>query len=291
VYQVEVASGCVLACPLCHRADAVAERDTDRRLLDPADLAGWLDRGDFDGSYFVELQMAGEPLLHPALPAITRMLRDRGLIVGLSTNGVLLEQHIERVRGVDAITVSVDAMDPDRYAAIRPRRDGPGDWDDMARGVDTLLRSDVCPRFVDLQLVAPLGTPKGDVEAELARVRERWPDGRVTARWVWDCFAVEMGRADFRPDDELCLNPWTSVSVQCDGTVVSCCYVWGRTPPNVYGNLNDRSLLDVWNGSQAAALRQAHRNGRPGGWCTRCYLRSPYLLHLGFVPTWTRRTR
>ena len=256
-----------------------------RRSLDVEDLRRWIRRGDLGGSYYVELQMAGEPLLYADLPAVVGALKAAGVAVGLSTNGQLLQQRHLMLAGVDAVTVSVDTDQPARYHELR----WPGLWRDLVRGIDALLASRACPPFVDLQLVVPLDASAEAADATCRNLAKRWDDPRVVARWVRDCSAVATGRKVFDVGDDLCVNPWASVSVQSDGTVVSCCYEWGKTPENVYGNLNDQSLVDIWNGPAVAALRAAHRNRAPVGRCCTCYLRSPFLLHLGFIGTWLRR--
>lgn len=285
VYQVEATPHCQLACPMCPRSAI-----TPRRPLEVEALRSWVARGDFAGSYFVELQLAGEPLLHPRLRDLVAILKDAGMLVGLSTNGVMLAALASRLAGVDLLTVSLDSLDPARYGAIRRRRDGrPGDLAGVVAGVDALLSSRDCPPCIDLQLVVPLGTERSAVQAELAEIARRWPDPRVTARYVQDCSAVSEGRAAFDVGSELCVNPWASVSVQSDGTVVSCCYEWGRTPENVYGNLNEMSMREIWLGEPVAALRRAHRAGQSVGHCATCYLRSPFLLHLQLAASLIRR--
>jgi radical SAM protein with 4Fe4S-binding SPASM domain len=142
---------------------------------------------------------------------------------------------------------------------------------------------------VDLQIVVPLGTAEEVVNAELQAMRDRFPDPRVRTRFTWDCTAVRLKRNKFDVEDELCVNPWVSVSVQSDGTVVSCCYAWGTTPENVYGNLNGATLSEIWNGDSANSMRSNMRQGKAGGLCPTCYLRSPFFIHLGFVPTFLQR--
>jgi GTP 3',8-cyclase len=69
----------------------------------------------------------GEPLLRRDLPVLVRMLADIAGIkdIGLTTNGILLEQHAHSLydAGLRRINVSLDALDPERFRAIT-RRDG-----------------------------------------------------------------------------------------------------------------------------------------------------------------------
>ena len=62
----------------------------------------------------------GEPLIHPEWASIALLLKSHGLKVGLLTSGVSLAKHARRaVRLFDDITVSLDGIDRQSYAAIR----------------------------------------------------------------------------------------------------------------------------------------------------------------------------
>ncbi len=58
----------------------------------------------------------GEPTLHPDLDELIRRVRQRGMLVGLITNGFLLnEDRIERFNraGLDYLQISIDNVEPD----------------------------------------------------------------------------------------------------------------------------------------------------------------------------------
>jgi Fe-coproporphyrin III synthase len=68
----------------------------------------------------IVLLSGGEPLLNPEWAAIAEALRRNGLKTWLLTSGLSLAKHARRAaRLFDAITVSLDATDPETYAAIR----------------------------------------------------------------------------------------------------------------------------------------------------------------------------
>jgi len=288
VYQLEATNACQLGCLTCPREDAAIARNGIKHL-DLDALQVWIDRGDFSGSYFVELQASGEPLLHPRLNRLVSMLKGTGVLVGLSTNGLLLEEKAHMLGECDALTISLDTMHPGLYGEMRPTIAGyPGDWNQLARNIDALLASPHCPPFVDLQLLAMLGTDR-NIEREKESARDRWDDPRVHVRHVDDCFALIQNRATFDTGKDLCVNPWLSVSVLSNGSVASCCYAWGQEDANIYGNLNDQSLRDIWDGPKVKALRRSLLCGQDIGHCKDCYLRSPFKIHLGMMPTIVRR--
>jgi len=62
----------------------------------------------------------GEPLVHPQWFDIAYSLRAAGIRLWLHTSGVSLVKHADRVAQVfDAITVSLDGIDQEMYAAVR----------------------------------------------------------------------------------------------------------------------------------------------------------------------------
>jgi len=64
----------------------------------------------------------GEPLLRRDLPALVKMLSAKGRLqdIALTTNGILLAQHARALReaGLQRVTVSLDTLQPARFAAI-----------------------------------------------------------------------------------------------------------------------------------------------------------------------------
>lgn len=70
----------------------------------------------------VALQVNGEPLLHRELPQIVRLLALRGARVELNTNGTMLVTHRAAAlidSGLSGLNVSIDSMNPGRYAELR----------------------------------------------------------------------------------------------------------------------------------------------------------------------------
>ena len=116
---IEVTTACNLNCQTCIRhswvdPSAHMKRETFERIL--ADLPA------FPALDQVVLTSFGEPLVHPRILEIIEKLRERGLMVTLGTNGLLLDDRIARelVRlGVSQVVVSIDGIQPDTYADVR----------------------------------------------------------------------------------------------------------------------------------------------------------------------------
>ncbi len=63
-----------------------------------------------------------------------------------------------------------------------------------------------------------------------------------------------------------CVKPWVHVHVATDGDVQACC-----VSPVSFGNLQKRSLQQIWHGEEARRFRAAHLLGKPVAGCERCY--------------------
>ncbi len=289
IYQIEASSHCNLRCPMCLRT---TEMSRTNRLFDVDLLKEMHRRGDFSGTSFVELQMAGEPTLHPKLEEIVYHLKDTvGVLVGLSTHGLNMSKTIgdipvaDVLLRLDTVTISVDSTNPEVYAQLRR----------PARFVDLLANLRIffsaykrqsfysrCP-LVELQLIeTDLVEGSGDVQ-ELQNLIDLndWP---ATIRTTQDCFYEMDGRkvqGSQKRNSDLCLNPWSSVSVTADGDVVSCCYIFepDKNGPNWYGSLKTHSLAEIWNSDRVQTMRQQQKTGQLQGQCQTCYLKSPTLIH------------
>jgi len=271
VYQLEVCSACQLNCKMCPRTKY--KRRIERNFL-PLDLLDKLLTEDtFRGSYFLELQMAGEPLLHPHLLEIVRRIKSAypNLLLGLSTNGMLIKRQLEALKLLDYITVSVDSMD--QYEDIRVG----GDVHVLREGIGLLLDNlDFERTALDLQIVE-----LGDWRNQLEKGRSIYTNTPVNVRTVPDCFRTVFEDANSYPvKREPCVNPWWSVSIQANGNVVPCCFSFGDDI--FYGNVERNSLESIWKDSSCIKdLRFAHATNPTilPELCKKCYMRSPAFLH------------
>jgi radical SAM protein with 4Fe4S-binding SPASM domain len=66
-----------------------------------------------------------------------------------------------------------------------------------------------------------------------------------------------------------CDWPWTSAYVAHDGKVQPCCMVMGSDRATL-GNLSTNSFLEIWNGEQYQAFRQALKTDKPPTVCRGC---------------------
>lgn len=273
VYQIELTNDCNYSCDFCIRKI----RPRPVTYIDKELVRTIADR-DLGGSYFVELQMAGEPLLHPDFDEIVEILSDKGVLVGTSTNGLLIDKHLDAIcQNLHYVTVSVDSLT--EYA---DKRKG-GSVTKLIDNIDLLVHETrdwgYQTPVIDLQIIEFEGYEKQFFLLKNMAKEHNWHD--VNIRTVPDCFLGyerPWGKAHEVKCTELCLNPFMSCSIQADGDVVPCCFAFGKDV--VLGNVKEKSLEEIWATSEELLfLREEHRTGRYRPICQKCYMRSPVLLH------------
>lgn len=117
--RISVTDRCNLRCSYCMPEEGmqfVPRKD----VLSYEDLAFVASVGVQNGITRVRIT-GGEPLLRRNLPEFIRLLRDVGVQdISLTTNGILLEGHAQRLAdaGLDRLNVSMDSLIPERFERI-----------------------------------------------------------------------------------------------------------------------------------------------------------------------------
>ena len=105
----------------------------------------------------------------------------------------------------------------------------------------------------------------------------------VLIDWVSDCRVESRKKESERiANRNICLNPFLSVSIKADGTVVPCCYDFFSSIS--LGNINTERLEDIWNGERINELRKSviSFNNEPE-LCKVCMFKSPVVLVNSFT--------
>lgn len=251
---VDITSRCNLRCTACPQRLLA---DEQRRDMDDDLLSSLIPQTRAIGCE-VNLFHRGEPLLHPDLPLWIKRFGRSARLVRIHTNATLLDS--QRVAGLlwagpDFVTCSIDTLAPDDYAAARKG----ADLGRTLAGLERLLRARhtlgrTKPRIALLTMgEAP---PDANQRAAIDRFKALGLDRTVHRRphnWGGD-----MGRADAAKTN-CCTFPWYGLAVLSDGAATPCPQdFFGRI---VLGNAKGQSLMDIWNGQEAKALRRAHATG------------------------------
>ncbi len=120
--HLELTNRCNFSCAFCPDGKMTRKRGT----MDVALAFSALDQiADLDLAEKVTFHVMGEPLLHPQFFSILDHARERGISVGLTTNGALLRPDtIQKLadRDLFQIDISLQTPDPESFHATRGGR-------------------------------------------------------------------------------------------------------------------------------------------------------------------------
>ena len=187
---------CNLACEHCYLDAGGApqvgtENFADRSELGTEECFKVIDEIAAFAPECVTILTGGEPLLRRDILEIVRRAAERGLWVVVGTNGVRITENVARrlaEAGARGLSISLDALDPDRHDRFRNVR---GAWRNTVEGAEILNRTGL-PFIVQ----TTVGTHNlGELEAIADFAHDR------LAAKVWNLyFLVPTGRGQFVSD-------------------------------------------------------------------------------------------
>ena len=268
VLNVEMTNECNLERPMCART---TEMTRPVQHMSKAVFQRIIDEADELRVRKLWLHMFGESLLHPQIYDFIEYAarKTRIGLVALSTNVTTLnERNARRLieSGLGHLILSVDAQSDDIYKIVRGF--------DFARvRANTrrfleLHREYESTMSVNVSIIA-----MGIKAAEIGDFRREWApfeSGRVkvlvktltnfgglvdTGQFAGgEPDSLDAARTDGRR--KTCPQLWDSLTVQSNGDIVACCYDINGSMG--YGNVNDLSLRDAWDGTPIRQLRDQH---------------------------------
>ncbi|MBS7457651.1 GTP 3',8-cyclase MoaA [Coralloluteibacterium stylophorae] len=169
--RISVIDACNFRCPYCMPADKVDEHhgtDAAARLsFDEIERAA---RGFVRAGVSKLRLTGGEPLLRRNLPDLVARLSSLPGVedLALTTNGSLLARQARALRaaGLHRLTISLDSLDPARFAAMSGGR---GRLDQVLRGIEAA--EDAGFRRIKFNVVIRRGTNEDDALAIAGRFR------------------------------------------------------------------------------------------------------------------------
>jgi radical SAM protein with 4Fe4S-binding SPASM domain len=251
--------------------------------------------------------MGGEPLLRKDWRVIARRLRDRGIEVGLITNGLLFDEKAARDvldLGICQVGVSLDGAAAGAHERIRGR---PGSFERALRAVETVGALDIpyptvltsvnalnigeLPAMLRLLLSRParwlwivnFSSPhrtRGDDGGwaldekgvlHLARFiheNRRRHAGRITIAGTHGLGYFSKRYTDLHETPwEGCLAGRKALGIRSDGRVVGCLIL---PDPFVEGSVRERPLEAIWNDGKAFAYARRPDRRKLRGKCRGC---------------------
>lgn len=290
---------CNFGCPNCPYTDGNSEirrfyRERDGDLF-PVEL--WRKIAQECGPYgaWMRCTGGGEPMLHPQMVEMIEYGKARGARIWLNTNGSMfgptakLRKKLERVlrAGIDLIEFSMDAADAETYARVRPPHGGPPrnaeQW--WAQHVDNVRAAlELRKRFGAPSRVVVSIIRQEEIEGRLEEALEFWlkevgVDDVITRKFLtWDDnTTIPAGKALDRhlyaqaatERKEPCVWPFERLNVDTLGRVALCGQDISFRTSELFPNVWEKSIKEIWQGDMFNWYRRMHLEGR-GAECWPC---------------------
>ncbi|MFQ5676627.1 MAG: radical SAM/SPASM domain-containing protein, partial [bacterium] len=283
---IEPANLCNLRCPLCVTGNGQIKRKAG--LLDFPTFKKFLDEvGDF--LFYMLLYQQGEPYLNNDFLRFVRYAKRKKIFVTTSTNGHYLgsENAAKTVAsGLDSMIVSIDGIDQASYEIYRVG----GELEKVKSGVRNLVREKkkqktqtpkIYIQFIVMQhnqsqiaemknLTKSLGADKlliKTVQVESAEEATNWlPAESKFRRYHFNGNSIRPKRLAAGP----CPRPWTSTLMNCDGSLVPCCF--DKNGQHPMGQVKQTSHFEkAWHSDEYSDFRtKMLRERRSLDICSNC---------------------
>lgn len=221
------------------------------------------------------LHLWGEPTLNRNLPEMIRRSNEFSTI-DLATHGLnLSDEMVDALAECESISVSIDGIDQQTYEQYRVG----GRLEEALRGLRRLV--DRCSHKVNWTFVVfkqnehQLHEAQALADAIGAHIGFKapvfWDKATMTASMPTDeqfrRYSLVDGEWQLKADRFKCREFWDTAYVLPNGDMITCCY--DGAAEYVVGNVNEASILDVWNGEKYNEMRHRHSGGTLNEMCSK----------------------
>lgn len=259
ILNIETTNFCNLNCPIC-----VAKNTREQGFLDLDLLKKFIkENRKVLKNQFIWLHFNGEPLLHPYLPEIIKILKQNRIKTRLSTNSTLLTEDMSfklMESGLDYIVFSVDSNTKEIYEKIRKG----ANFEETENNILNFLRIKKEKRFqtkTQIQIIKMKENKK-----EIQSFIQKWKKTDINyiniksfCSRAWRVEEInkfiEISKLQKKIKDRPpCFYLWETLIILWNGDVIPCCQ--NLTGELRVGNLNNETLLQIWNNSELVNLRK-----------------------------------
>jgi len=258
---------CNFRCPMCTQGVPELKKKFgyDERLT-TADITRIITEAKQAGCPSISFQGDNEPFLIKQIPDWFRMAKDAGFQdIMVNTNGSVMNERLA-VRiiesGLTRLRFSLDAVTEQTYNKIRIG----GNFGKVRGNIELFLR--IREKLKSALPKVGVNFVKMAVNADEAEsFKEYWAQ-KVDYVVIQDFMSPDIqGKfehldvADRPPVPEFrCQQPWQRLYIRGNGDVTPCCAMFSSYL--TLGNINNKSLTELWKSPQAHELRKLHAEGR-----------------------------
>ena len=266
VLIVESTNHCNLRCHYCTNPDQTREKtlfdyDLFRDLVEQA--AGKVE--------VIGLSILGEPLMHPRIIDMVRLVKEAGMDVYFDSNATLLDDAMAREivdSKLDVMTITIDSLDAQLFEKIRIG----ANLDDLVNRVERFLAFKKNRRPYTVIQMIYMDSNRDQVRDFIRYWKGRDSDFvriKYYERIKPDIDYLDPFEQPPPISNRPCIKPWQVMHIAADGRVIPCCDEPDETTD--LGNVKDSSLIELWDGEKMQALRKEHT--------TRCFSRFSQCRH------------
>jgi radical SAM protein with 4Fe4S-binding SPASM domain len=281
-------------------------KQSDKKDLSTKKLLNLISDAKKWGVEIVWLVGGGEPLLRKDIRIIASRVKTLGLKGLMTTNGVLLDEHISRLLielQWDQVIVSVDAATPETYEKIRGLdylEKISGNIRNLSR-VRKELRSEK-PEIIIYTVVLPenynaldkiveFGNHNGADKVIFGNAFPENPASMLTSKQEEEAKTCYRKAADTAKrlgiktnvgiflkkreylENRLCTKPWTQMGVMFDGKIQPC-----ALSKEIMGDVNKNSLMEIWRSKEYQDLRKRRVKNEFDEWCKHCDIYDQHMF-------------
>lgn len=267
IFSFELTNHCPFRCIMCARTNNMTRAeghmsfDTFKKAVDEFVALN----PEYARTQDVWLHGFGESLVHPEFGRFMRYAIEQGINAGLSINPLMLTKKVASDL-LDAapghLYVALDGHDDASFEKIRGVKNA---YDKSKRRLLKFLKEKARRGVKTRITLSMIDFPNNRHSIE--EVESYWSAQEGIDHFVAKPFVSWDGKAEdvnllVYPDRKpepiqkkvLCDFPWEKMTVSWDGDVVPCCFDYNKK--YALGNINQQSLLDIWNGEKMHALRR-----------------------------------
>jgi pyruvate-formate lyase-activating enzyme len=227
--------------------------------------------------HHLQLFKDGEPLLHPQLPQMVRLVKDVELAdsVEVSTNGALLKPAIARAlldAGLDVLRVSVEHVSDHMYQAISHQKVRYRDIRDNVRTLFAEKRASGSSTHIHVKILDTglSYTDKARFIEDFAPISDSWNVDSISGWSLTQVHDFTLGISSRTAVDGItprkhrlvCPEPFAKLAINFNGSTSICCADWSHG--TVVGDVSRETISDIWNGDRLRDLRTRHLSGQRG---------------------------
>ncbi|MEW5693719.1 MAG: radical SAM protein [Candidatus Hydrogenedentota bacterium] len=274
IANIDIGNVCNYKCRFCPTGEGRRGRETIIMSYDR--FKDIFFRLHYDYFLILYLHIWGEPLLNNDLGKIIRLIKEKNVFCGFSTNLSLMtyEKAFEIVEsGLDFMVLSLDAATEESYRKFRT-----GTFENVIRGLEYLIKArgklKKSKPYLEWQFIL---FEHNRSELEMAKrlsVEYGVDNFTVLEPYVEDKTWIPLGKQDksvYKHSSlRFCKRPWTHIAIQSDGGVSPCCWVYYKKDD--FGNILDKDFDGIWNGGQYISAREILLNKDGTGIKNVCHL-------------------